>query len=212
MKKIAIIVVVLAVFAGGAYLIWGRGNAGEKSGDEAKPGSPVAGALPGAAPALTGQSTGVIKSGALPESIAEIAQYQYTETYLNADYGFSFKYPKDFAVSEIAGDASEVVLVQNIAKNIGIQILITPNDESDSDITAEAIHEKIPDLKISEPQEVLVGENRKGLAFKSDNEAFGGTSREVWFIFNGNVYQISAYAEFDELLKGLFGTWEFMKK
>ena len=151
----------------------------------------------------------VKKASPFSEKGEALISSDLSETYQNADYGFSFKYPKDFAVSEIAGDASEVVLVQNIAKNIGIQILITPNDESDSDITAEAIHEKIPDLKISEPQEVLVGENRKGLAFKSDNEAFGGASREVWFIFGGNVYQISAYAELDGFLRGLFGTWEF---
>ncbi len=45
----------------------------------------------------------------------------------------------------------------------------------------------------------------------SDNPAFAGASREVWFVFNTNLYQISTYTEFDELLKGLFGTWQFNK-
>lgn len=45
--------------------------------------------------------------------------------------------------------------------------------------------------------------------FQSDNPAFDGASREVWFVYNDYLYQISAYAEFDEFLKELFGTWQF---
>jgi|GEM_PF-890987 len=151
-----------------------------------------------------------IISGASPETIAEIAKYQFTEEYTSPVYGFSFKYPKDFTVTAVPdGTGAEAVLVQNPAKNIGVQILITKNDEPDSDMTEAAIRQNIPDLKISDFQEVLIGAGRKGLAFTSDNEAFGGASREVWFIFGGYIYQISTYAETDEFLKGLFGTWRF---
>jgi len=100
-----------------------------------------------------------------------------------------------------------------------VQIVISPYGP-DTDITEAMIHSDIPELKISDAQELLIGEGRKGLAFMSDNPAFcaspepcvkegNGKSREVWFVFGGNLYQISTYAEQDEFLKRLFGTWQF---
>jgi len=151
-------------------------------------------------------------SGATQEAIAEISSYQYTETYTNPNYKFSFKYPKEFKISEMPDvSGGTAILVQNIAKDLGVQILITPFEDVDFDLTADLIRQDIPDMKISEPQEVIIGSSRKGLAFVSDNEAFGGKSREVWFIYGGNLYQISTYSELDGLLKGIFGTWQFTK-
>lgn len=148
-------------------------------------------------------------SGASSEAVEEITSYQYTETYSYSEYGFSFKYPRDFTVGAIVGDGHQTILVQNLTKKIGVQILITPFDGKDIDITPEIVQQDIPDIKINDAQEILIGENRKGLAFLSDNKAFGGKSREVWFVYKGNLYQISTYAEFDEFLKGLFTTWQF---
>lgn len=60
-----------------------------------------------------------------------------------------------------------------------MQILISPFQGEDIDVTAEIIKADIPDMKIDNQQEVLVGSSQKGLAFVSDNPAFGGKSREV---------------------------------
>ena len=161
---------------------------------------------------FTSSQSVLSSSTATKEAIAEIPTYQYTETYTSPTYKFSFKYPKEFTTSAVSdGNGGDVVLVQNTAKDIGVQILITPFDGDDTDVTEALIRKDIPDMKISDGQEVLVGANRKGLAFVSDNEAFGGKSREVWFIFNGHLYQISTYAELDGFLKGLFATWQFTK-
>ena len=148
---------------------------------------------------------------ARPDDIAAVSRYQYTRTYQNAMYHFSFKYPEDFSVSVIPADADRgnVILVQNIAKHIGMQILVTPFGGADMDMTAGVVQASIPGIKIEDAQPVLIGNDRTGLAFKSDNPAFGGSSREVWFVFRGNLYQISTYAELDPLMKGVFSTWQF---
>ena len=152
----------------------------------------------------------VISSGATEEAIAEISQYKYTKSYVHATDGFSFSYPEDFTITNVPNDdGSKAILVQNFSKKVGVQILISPFRGEDIDITPEVVVEEIPDLKISDAQELLVGANRKGLAFLSDNDAFGGKSREVWFVFRGNLYQISTYADLDAFLKGLFTTWQF---
>ena len=153
------------------------------------------------------------------ENLTPIAEDQYTQTYSDETYRFSFKYPEGFTVTVVplAGkEGGETILVESPArpssaggpdKKVGIQMLISPG--SNVDITETMIQSDIPNMKVSDSQTVEIGPNRRGLAFMSDNPAFGGASREVWFMFNGNLYQISTYAEFDELLKGLFGTWIF---
>jgi hypothetical protein len=230
-KTIIIIVIALAVIAGGGYLIYRpaspnlplrpRSEASQRGEQAIAPlasapaaGTDTAGLAQSVAPEKSGEPAAEMIPAPIiaPKAVAEIAGYQYTEAYTSSTYGFSFKYPKEFAVSEIPGEASDVILVQNTAKNIGAQIVISPFDGEDIDITADFIKAELPNLKIGEPQEANIGSGRKGLAFVSDNAAFGGKSREVWFVFNGNLYQLSAYAELDGFLRGLFGTWEFTSR
>jgi hypothetical protein len=161
-----------------------------------------------------------IQSGATPEILAEIKNYEYTKTYSNSAYRFSFKHPQGFTVTTAQGSGGDsgsvpssvegetILLIQSADKKVGIQMIISQYGE-DVDITAALVRAELPDIKVDDPQTVEVGPNRLGLAFMSDSNSFGGKSREVWFVWNKNLYQISTYAEYDELLRGLFGTWSF---
>ena len=133
----------------------------------------------------------------------------------NQIHGFLFTTPDGYTVRE----AENTILIEN-EEGKGVQILITPLDEDIPILTEERIRSDIPDMQITDVQTVEIGENRSGIAFKSDNEAFGcdvsepcpegsGASREVWFVFNGMFYQISTYERLDALLKSIFATWEF---
>jgi len=153
--------------------------------------------------------TSAYPSVATVEAIKAIPQYEYTEIYTHPTNHFSFKYPKGFAVTSIPSDEGETMIVQNTVTKVAVQIIISKFQGPDVDITPDIIKTDIPDMKIDSIQELLVGPSRKGLAFVSDNSAFGGKSREVWFVFNGNLYQISTYYEFDDFLKGIFATWKF---
>lgn len=165
-----------------------------------------------------------ILSGATAEALADIRSYEYTQTYVNSAFGFSFRHPQGFTVTAAPGtgaDGEAALLVESGDKKVGIQIVISPYG-ADVDITAALIRADLPNVQIDNPQAVEIGSHRLGLAFMSDNPAFcappepcaeggGGRSREVWFVFKGNLYQISTYAEFDEFLKGLFDTWQFTR-
>lgn len=186
MKKIIILIIIVLVLGVGGYYFAKSGVFSGGSGDK------------------------IMSSGAEPEAIAEIPSYQYTEEFVHPTYNFSFKYPADFTVTQIPEENGEVILIQNISTKIGVQIMVTAFEGGeDIDLTADILRAEIPDLEIKDEQEVIIGSGRKGIAFVSDNEAFGGNSREVWFVFRGNLYQISTYAELDEFLKGIFGTWKF---
>jgi hypothetical protein len=137
-----------------------------------------------------------------------------TKGYSNDAYKFSLKMPENFDASEIAGDPDGTpytLLLQDKEGN-GIQILISPFPDDTNNgytLTKEKIVSEVPDMKITDAQAVEVGQRYTGLAFKSDNAAFGGASREVWFVFRGNLYQISTYEQLDDLLKQIFSTWQF---
>ena len=131
------------------------------------------------------------------------------EEYRNEQYGFSLTMPEGFKARIMSTSVEgETILLEDQTVN-GIQIMITPNDEDIPALTVERIKADIPDMQISDEQVVEVGSSRTGLAFKSDNEAFDGASREVWFVFRGNLYQISTYERLDPLLKAVFQTWQF---
>lgn len=134
-----------------------------------------------------------------------------TKPYTNDEYKFSLSMPSNFEVRQLADDGSSTtaILVESADRSDGVQIMVTPFDEEITTLTQERIQQDVPDLTITEPQPVEIGENNTGLAFKSDNEAFDGASREVWFVFRDNLYQISTYDRLDPLLKKIFSTWKF---
>ena len=136
-----------------------------------------------------------------PTEVAEL-----TQAYRSEKYGYNFKYPIGFTVRSFEDGSGDTVIVEKGTD--GFQIFISPFDET-GDITESRIRADIPDMKIEGAQPVLLGEQGKGLAFKSDNAAWGGASREVWFAFGGYLYQISTYERLDGLLRAVLATWQF---
>lgn len=133
-----------------------------------------------------------------------------TKKYTNAKFHFSVMMPEDFEAQELVADENGTVSVMlQDSLGTGIQILVSPQPSSQKTLSADDIRSSIPDMTVSEDQPVEIGNDYRGVAFRSNNEAFGGNSRDVWFIFKGNLYQISTYARLDPLLKSMFGTWQF---
>jgi hypothetical protein len=103
---------------------------------------------------------------------------------------------------------ADTIILQN-KKGEGIQIRISPFEDIRI-LTGDMVRESIPDMNIEDVEEVAIGPEHTGIAFVSDNESFEGASREVWFVFRGNLYQISTYTRLDTLLKAMFATWRFI--
>lgn len=184
MKKINLIAAVfaLALFAGIFWFLSSHKAPGSSTGAPSEVQWPVVEAVP--APALG-------------------------QTYTNKAYKFSVQMPAGFKASELANDAGGKTILLQDGSGQGIQIYVTPYPEDTHTLTADDVRSSIPDMHITDAQDVPVGTSYKGVAFRSDNEAFGSDSREVWFVFRSNLYQISTYSRFDPLLKAMFGTWKF---
>jgi hypothetical protein len=133
-----------------------------------------------------------------------------SQTYTNAKHRFSFKYPDGYTVREVATEGADTILIENDSTHQGIQIYMTAYTDADTTITADRVRREVPEMEVSNPQPLNIGAGTGvGLAFEGNNQAFGGASREVWFIFGGTLYQISTYPEYDALLRAIFGTWTF---
>lgn len=133
-----------------------------------------------------------------------------SQKYRNESLRLSFSYPEGYAVREVSGEEGGTILIENPDDSgRGIQIAVTPYTGTDTSITLERVQEDIPDMQVEDAQPVSLGAAGEGLAFRSDNESFGGNSREVWFVVAGRLYQISTYAAYDKVLQAIMGTWTF---
>jgi hypothetical protein len=133
-----------------------------------------------------------------------------TDEYKNDRFRFSLAIPEGYTVGELPHDdvGGTPIIIQN-EQGEGIQIYIVPAEAGDKVLTIADIQANIPELQIEASEPVAIGADYQGVAFLSDNDAYGGASREVWFYFRGNLYQISTYAQLDTLLKAMFATWKF---
>lgn len=163
---------------------------------------------------VTSLST-ISNSPSAPSEDAPVVVGELSERYTNDKYAFSFSYPKGYTVrlmQDPERDNASVILVQNASTSVGFQIHIESTGEGFTELTKERIQTDLPGMLIKDPQEVVMGDDKnagKGIAFLSDDAAFGGNSREVWFVFNRNLYQIRTYAKYDPLLQAVLTSWKF---
>lgn len=136
--------------------------------------------------------------------------------YVDPSHPFSFEFPATLAPTTHMDETGGAMLVFESIANVGstesFQIFITPFDEELPVITPERIYKDIPTMVITDPQEVILGDDptKRALIFFSDDPLLGKT-REVWIVHNMMLYQITARAETDALLADIMKTWEFLK-
>ena len=145
-----------------------------------------------------------------PDTIPEPEQKKLDlpKTFRHESAGFSFSYPESFIISRLPsaeGGGGETIVVQDSKRQAGFQIHLEPYDDPDTNITAERLERDISEMKVKDPQEVLIGSVGKGLAWVASDTG----TREVWFIFGGTLYQLTAPLSNDTLLQRVLTTWRF---
>lgn len=145
----------------------------------------------------------------------ELASKKNSQIYTNQKYGFSFEYPEEMNITEFEEAEGDMVLAQISKKepmpndNAWFQIFISPFDE-EGPMTAERIGRDLPEMMVEEPQNVITGkDNISALIFFSQEPGMNKT-REVWFVHNKYLYQVSTYAELDEMIGKVTGSWSFI--
>ena len=134
-------------------------------------------------------------------------------------YGFSVEYPEELDITTFdEGEGGETIIFQSredesveLEEKVGFQIFVSPFEE-DSVLTLERIREDLPFAIIEEPVEVIIGKKTgidiQALVFWSEDPAIGRT-REVWFVHDNYLYEVTSFAHLDTLLAGILSTWNF---
>jgi len=130
-----------------------------------------------------------------------------TVEYKNAERGFTLDYPQELQVKDTdEGETTHTIVFSDSTGEKSFQIFFTPyfGDQ----ITQSRILEDVPSGTFTEPIEVVIGGSIHALAFESTLDI--GEIREVWFIHNGYLFEVSTYKDLDSWLAGIMNTWKFM--
>lgn len=131
------------------------------------------------------------------------------QMYTNETYGFSFKAPDDFTFGTVPeGLQGESVIAMDSDRELQFQIFVQSFDEEGEVPTAEWIRESLPELRVDGAQEVVLGDGKHALIFRSAIEGEDNT-REVWFARRAHLYQVIGPAKNDTLMATVLSTLRF---
>lgn len=128
------------------------------------------------------------------------------ETYTNTRYRFSLSYPPELSVRVYEEPHNSQTLVFDDGKEKSFQIFITPYAETE--ISERRFLMDAPSGVRENPVEIFVGGERATMFFSK--HALLGDTREVWFIHNGFLYEVTTYRKLDGWLSGIMSTWKFL--
>jgi hypothetical protein len=149
-------------------------------------------------------------SSSTPPSVSESTAQDAARglrKYKNTAFHFSLLYPQNLQLQEykeLGGGLT--VTFQDVAAQQEVQVFVTPY--GDAQITDAR-------FKLDEPSGIkidstnIVVDGAKGMEFFSSAPTMDDT-REVWFIKNGYLYEVTTFKELDSWLQQILQTWQFI--
>lgn len=127
--------------------------------------------------------------------------------YRSASYHFSLIYPATLSAHEYTeANEAQTITFEGSDDTHAFQIYVVPYDGTTVDEARFKLDE--PSGVRKEPTDIVVG-GTKATMFLGNNPIMGDT-REVWFIHDGYLYEVSTYKDFDAWLSGIMATWQFI--
>ena len=131
-----------------------------------------------------------------------------TRTYASDEDNFTFPYPADFITfTHPVADAGKRIVLESTKAERGFEITILPFDEP-GPLTAERILVDIPDMTLENSHSITIGSGIPALAFDSADENIGPT-HEIWFPYDGFLYQARTRPAFGPEMEMLLAEWSF---
>jgi hypothetical protein len=127
--------------------------------------------------------------------------------YRNQRYHFSLFYSQELGVKEYGGDGNSLTVTfgDNDPEH-AFQIFVVPYNQQQ--ITPERFKEDDLSGVMTEPTDVVVGGARATMFFSTN--AVMGDTREVWFIKDGLLYEVTTYKALDTWLADILKSWQFV--
>jgi hypothetical protein len=128
--------------------------------------------------------------------------------YRDPEFHISLLYPQELSVNKRAESGGAVTITfQNATKGLGFQIFVVPY--ADPQVSEEQFAKDNPS-GIRDSLQPVVIDGALGSAFYSSDENLGPT-REVWFIKNGFLFEVTTPKPLEKWLRDILATWEFTK-
>ena len=157
------------------------------------------------------QETGaVVVNDVVPGEVKKLDEEN--NTFIHKGYGFSLNFPINMTASNFKEGDGEQIIFQG-DNGDWFQMYVSPWDE-DEDISVARIKQDLPELVISNPQRVVLGPKQaegigpNALIFYSKDSGLGDT-REIWFIYESNLYQATTYKRLDAMVGQILSTLDF---
>jgi hypothetical protein len=129
-----------------------------------------------------------------------------SQEYRNDQYYFSLLYPNMLTVKSYdEGGGASTVTFQDVASAQGLQIFIVPYTAPQ--VSVARFRQDEPSGVLQSPLAVTVG-GVPATSFYSTDAALGDTA-EVWLIYKGYLYEVTAPKSEAQWLSQILSTWEF---
>jgi hypothetical protein len=129
------------------------------------------------------------------------------DRYENVDYKFSLLYPNDLSVREYKESADSMSATFESPDGAkGFQIYVTKY--VGTQITPERFKLDEPSGVRTDPTDVIIDGTRATMFW--GNNALMGDTREVWFIHDGFLYEVTTYKDLDSWLGSIMQSWKFL--
>ncbi|MBI4114540.1 MAG: hypothetical protein HY445_01710 [Candidatus Niyogibacteria bacterium] len=126
--------------------------------------------------------------------------------YKNASYGFSLFYPEGLDVKEFdEGGGAGTITFEDAENALGFQIFIVPYAEAQ--VTEERFLKDNPS-GVKENFEDITVDGAVGATFVS-RQPFLGETREVWFIHDGYLFEVTILKPTESFLADVLSSWKF---
>ena len=119
----------------------------------------------------------------------------------------SMLYPNDLKFKEYQGGSDTTVVFENAKTGKGFQIFVKPYEHEQ--ISLDQLKMDLSSGIVKDPVDISV-DGVGATMFYSQNSAIGDT-REVWFVKNGFLYEVTTYKELDAWLSSIMQTWKFLE-
>ncbi len=133
------------------------------------------------------------------------------QQFVHPRYGFSLVVPKDLDIARVdEGQGTETIVFTPMVQDADavLQIFVTPY--LPREITSERLAKDVPGGEIKNVTEVMIGADSDIRAVRFSSEHPGlGEAREVWFLRNGYLFEVTSRMENDAWLATVLKTWQF---
>lgn len=148
----------------------------------------------------------------ISDTVSESREVRYPPEgmleYRNAKYHLSLFYPQELEVKERPERGNAVTITfQNVGKGLGFQIFIVPYSEQQ--ISEARFKKDVPSGVKTDLENVTI-DGVTAATFYSKDISLGET-REIWFIKNNFLYEVTTPRSLDEWLSSIMRSWHFMK-